>query len=70
MTDEMDEPEVEIPLTEAAGLPDDPDDEDDPPIEPIPEDDGTPEDDVPQAIADDPDPEDDDNQPGTLPAGV
>jgi hypothetical protein len=42
MTDDIDEPEVEVPLAEAAALPDEPYDEDDLPIEPIPEDDGTP----------------------------
>ena len=70
MTDDIDEPEVEVPLAEAAELPDDPDDEDDPPLEPISEDDGTPEDNVPPAIADDPDQENNDIQPGTQSAGT
>jgi hypothetical protein len=50
---DQDEPdEVEVPLD---GLPEDPHDgiEDDPPIEPIPEDAGTAEDDVPSLVGDD-----------------
>ncbi|HXI79642.1 MAG TPA: hypothetical protein VNM34_02370 [Verrucomicrobiae bacterium] len=54
---DQDEPEeIEVPV---ADLPDDPHDgmEDDPPIEPIPEDAGAPEDDVPSLIGDDGTPE-------------
>jgi hypothetical protein len=55
--------EVEVPAAEA---PDDPDDGigDDVPLEPIPEDDGAPEDDVPSLIRDDTDVE------APLPASV